>query len=106
VAENQGRGVPESVLEEKKEEIFANAAKSAKESVKFRFISAQIAENEKIDVSNDQIAQHLAFLAQREGITLEKMIERVRKNNAFGAIRGQLMRQAVLDFLLKEAKFE
>jgi trigger factor len=106
VAENQQRGVPAEVLEEKKDEIFTNAGKSAKESVKFRFIAAQIAENEKIEVGNEQIAQHLAFLAQREGITLEKMIERVRKHNAFGAIRGQLMRQAVLDFLLKEAKFE
>jgi trigger factor len=106
VAENQGRGVPAAVLEEKKDEIFSNAAKSAKESVKFRFISAQIAENEKIDVTNEQMAQHIAFLAQREGLTMDKMVERVRKNNAFGAIRGQLMRQAVLDFLLKEAKFE
>jgi trigger factor len=106
VAENQGRGVPASVLEEKKDEIFTNAAKAAKESVKFRFISAQIAENEKIDVTNEQMAQHIAFLAQREGLTMEKMIDRIRKNNAFGALRGQLLRQAVLDFLLKEAKFE
>ena len=106
VAENQARGVPANVLEEKKDEIFSNAAKSATESVKFKFIAAQIAENEKIDVTNEQIAQHLAFLAQREGITLEKMVDRVRKNNAFGVIRQQLLRQAVLDFLLKEAKFE
>jgi trigger factor len=106
VAENQARGVPATVLEEKKDEIFSNAAKAARESVKFKFISAQIAENEKIDVTNEQIAQHLAFLAQREGITLEKMIDRIRKNNAFGVIRQQLIRQAVLDFLLKEAKSE
>ena len=106
VAENQARGVPAHVLEEKKDEIFSNAAKAARESVKFKFIAAQIAENEKIDVTNEQIAQHLAFLAQREGITLEKMVDRVRKNNAFAAIRQQLLRQAVLDFLLKEAKFE
>jgi len=106
VAENQARGIPGHVLEEKKDEIFTNAAKSARESVKFKFISAQIAENEKIEVTNEQVAQHLAFLAQREGITLEKMVEKVRKNNAFGAIRQQLLRQAVLDFLLKEAKFE
>jgi len=106
VAENQNRGIAANVLEEKKDEIFDNAAKSAKESVKFKFIAAQIAENEKIEVSNEQVAQHLAFLAQREGITLEKMIDKVRKNNAFGPIRQQLMRQAVLEFLLKEAKFE
>ena len=106
VAENQARGVPANVLEEKKDEIFSNAARAARDSVKFKFISAQIAENEKIEVTNEQVAQHLAFLAQREGITLEKMIDRVRKNNAFGVIRQQLLRQAVLDFLLKEAKSE
>jgi trigger factor len=106
VAENQARGISASVLEEKKDEIFNNAARSAKDLVKFKFIAGQIAENEKIEVTNEQIAQHLAFLAQREGVTLEKMVDRVRKNNAFGAIRQQILRQAVLDFLLKEAKFE
>jgi len=106
VAENQSRGVPANVLEEKKDEIFNNAAKAAKESVKFKFIAAQIAENEKIDVTQEQLAQHIAFLAQREGLTMDKMVDRVRKNNAFGLIRQQLLRQSVLDFLLKEAKFE
>ena len=106
VSENQARGVPVNLLEEKKDEIFTNAAKAAKESVKFKFIAAQIAEAEKLEVTNEQVAQHLAFLAQREGITLEKMVDRVRKNNAFGVIRQQLLRQMVLDFLLKEAKTE
>jgi trigger factor len=106
VAENQARGVPANVLEEKKDEIFKNAAKSARELVKFKFIAAQIAEKEKIEVTNEQIAQHLALLAQRENTTLEKIADRVRKNNAGGAIRGRLLNQAVLDFLLKESKFE
>jgi FKBP-type peptidyl-prolyl cis-trans isomerase (trigger factor) len=74
--------------------------------VKFKFISAQIAEAEKLEVTNEQLGQHIAFLAQREGITMEKMVDRIRKNNAFGVIRQQLLRQVVLDFLLKEAKSE
>jgi trigger factor len=94
VSENQSRGVSTELLEEKKDEIFS------------KFIAAQIADAEKLDVTNEQVAQHLAFLAQREGITMEKMIDRVRKNNAFPTIRQQLLRQAVLDFLLKEAKTE
>ena len=106
VSENQSRGVPANILEDKKDEIFSNATKAAKESVKFKFIAAQIAENEKLDVTNEQVAQHVAFLAQREGITMDKMVERIRKNNAFGIIRQQLLRQSVLDFLLKEAKSE
>jgi trigger factor len=106
VAENQARGIEANVLEEKKDEIFSNASKSAKELVKFKFIAARIAEEEKIEATNDQVARHLDFMARRENITLEKMVERVRKNNAFGAVRQQVLRQAVLDFLLKEAKFE
>jgi trigger factor len=106
VSENQARGVPADLLEEKKEEIFNNAARAAKESVKFKFIAAQIAEAEKIEVSNEQLGQHLALLAQREGITMDKLVDRVRKNNAFGLIRQQLLRQSVVDFLLKEAKAE
>jgi trigger factor len=106
VSENQSRGVPANLLEEKKEEIFNNAARTAKESVKFKFIAAQIAENEKIDVTNEQMGQHIAFLAQREGLTMDKMVDRIRKNNAFGVIRQQLIRASVLDFLLKEAKTE
>jgi trigger factor len=106
VAENQQRGVSPNLLEEKKDEIFSNAAKTAKDSVKFKFIATRIAEAEKIDVSNEQLGQHIAFLAQRENMPMEKMVDRIRKNNAFGIIRAQLLRHAVLDFLLKEAKTE
>ena len=106
VSENQSRGVSTDLLEEKKDEIFTNAAKAAKDSVKFKFIAAQIADAEKLEVTNEQVAQHIGFLAQRENITMEKMVDRIRKNNAFGVIRQQLLRQQVLDFLLKEAKSE
>jgi trigger factor len=106
VAENQARGITASVLEEKKDEIFNNAAKSAKELVKFKFVAARIAEQEKIEVTNEQLAQHVGALAQREGLPIEKMADKIRKNNAFGQVRQQILRQLVLDFLLKEAKFE
>jgi trigger factor len=106
VAENQARGVPANLLEEKKDEIFSNAAKTAHDMVKFKFIASQIAEVEKIEVTNEQLAQHIALLAQREKMTMYKMVERIRKNNAFGSIRNQIQNQLVLDFLLKEAKYE
>ena len=106
VAENQARGIAANVLEEKKDEIYSNAARSAKEQVKFKFVANRIAEQEKIEVTREQLAQQIGALAQREGIPIEKMADKIRKNNAFGVISGQIMRQLVLDFILKEAKFE
>jgi trigger factor len=106
VAENQARGIAANVLEEKKDEIFHNAAKSAKELVRFKFVANRIAEQEKIEVTNEQLAQQIGALAQREGVPIEKMADKIRKNDAFGTIRQQILRQLVLDFVLKEAKFE
>ena len=106
VAENQARGIAANVLEEKKDEIYANAEKSAKELVKFKFVANRIAEQENIDVTREQLAQQVGLLAQREGIPIEKMADKIQKNNALGHLRQQILRQAVLDFVLKEAKFE
>ncbi len=106
VAENQARGIAANVLEEKKDEIFANASKSAKELVKFKFVANRIAEQEKIEVTREQLAQQVGLLAQREGIPIEKMADKIQKNNALGGLQQQILRQAVLDFVLKEAKFE
>jgi trigger factor len=106
VAENQARGIAANVLEDKKDEIFHNAAKSAKELVRFKFVANRIAEQEKLEVTNEQLAQQIGALAQREGMPIEKMADKIRKNNAFGTIRQQILRQLVLDFVLKEAKFE
>jgi trigger factor len=106
VSENQSRGIAANVLEEKKDEIYSNAAKSAKELVKFKFVANRIAEQEKLEVTREQLAQHVGMMAQREGIPIEKMADKIRKNNAFGPISQQILRQLVLDFVLKEAKFE
>jgi trigger factor len=106
VAENQSRGIAANVLEEKKDEIFANASRSAKELVKFKFVANRIAEQEKIEVTREQLAQQVGQLAQREGIPIEKMADKIQKNNAFGTLTQQILRQLVLDFVLKEAKFE
>jgi trigger factor len=106
VSENQSRGIAANVLEDKKDEIYSNAAKSAKELVKFKFVANRIAEQEKIEVTREQLAQHVGLMAQREGIPIEKMADKIRKNDAFGPITQQILRQRVLDFVLKEAKFE
>jgi trigger factor len=106
VAENQSRGIAASILEEKKDEIYSNAEKSAKELVKFKFVANRIAEQEKLEVTREQLAQQVGMLAQREGIPIEKMADRLRKHNEFGVVSQQILSQLVLDFVLKEAKFE
>ena len=106
VAENQQRGIPAELLEEKKEEIFANAQKSAREQVKIGFIAAKIAEKEKLEVDQQEFGQRLAMLAAQQQMPIEKFVKMARENGALGQVRERMLLQKVLDFLLQNAKVE
>ncbi|HEY8966928.1 MAG TPA: trigger factor [Candidatus Methylacidiphilales bacterium] len=103
VSENQGRGIPAEVLEEKKQEIFENAAKGAKETVKLQFILHKIAEQEKISVTQDQIANYVTFLAYQSGKPVEKFAKELSEKGGFAEIQRRLLSQNVIDFLLGQA---
>jgi len=104
VSENQARGVPREMLEEKKAEIYENAEKSARDQVKLNMLARKIAEEEKIDVSNEELGQQVHMMAMQQQTPVDKFIKQIQENNAMGAIRERVLLQKVLDFLLKEAK--
>lgn len=106
VSENQARGIPVSMLEEKKAEIYANATKTAQEKVKLTFIARKIADVEKIAVTQDELLGRLQFLASQQQMPLEKLIKTVSENGAIANIEDRLLLGKVLDFLLQNAKVE
>ncbi len=103
VSENENRGIPAEVLEENKAQIFENASKGAKETVKLQFILRKIAEEEKISVTQDQIAQYVTFLAYQSGKPVEKFAKELSERGGFGEIERRLLSQNVIDFLLGQA---
>jgi trigger factor len=106
VAENQARGVPTEMLEEKKDEIYGNANKSARELVKLSFILGKVADAEKIDVSQEDISNFIMNLAYRQQTTVDKIVESIKKNGSIGQIRGRILNQKSLDFILQQAKVQ
>jgi trigger factor len=106
VAENQARGVPSGLLEEKKTEIFANAASSAKQSVKLKLIAGKIAEQEKITVDQQELLGRLQELAQQQDMAIDKLIREMSKNGSIEEVQERLLMQKVIDFLLQAAKVE
>jgi trigger factor len=104
VSENQARGVPVELLEEKKQEIYDNAAHSAKDMVKLNFILTKIAEAEQIKVTNEEVAQQVHLMAMQRQQPVEKLIKVLQKNNAFPQIERRILSQKVMDFLLQAAK--
>ena len=106
VSENQNRGVPAEVLEEKKQEIFDNAARSAKEMVKLNFILRRIAEEEKIAVTNDDLSRYVTYMAMQQQQPVEKLAKQLSESGGLAQVERRLLAQKVMDFILEQAKVE
>jgi trigger factor len=106
VNENQQRGVPKEVIEQKKDEIYQNASVSARERVKGAFILNRIAAEEKLSVSDREMTQRVLLLAQQNNTTPEKMVKAIQERNAAGEIRQDILMGKVLEFLEINATIE
>jgi trigger factor len=104
VSENQSRGIAQNVMEEKKQEIYENATKTAKERVKLSFIVQNIAEKESIKIEEQDMIAEIGRMAQAYRMPMEKVAKRVSDPQVYYSVRRQILTRKVLDFLRKEAK--
>lgn len=106
VRENQERGVSKEIIDQQKDEIYNVANSSAKDRVKANFILVQIAENEKIKVTDEELTQRILYLAHQNQIRPEKLVKQLRERNGIAALHEQILVAKVLDFLQENAQVE
>lgn len=106
VRENSMRGATKEQLEQKKDEIFGFAAKSAKERLRTSFILEAIAHAEQIKVEEPEVEQRIAELAQRSRITPARLKAQLTEKGGLGEIEEQILVGKTLDFLVDSAKVE
>ncbi|MFA5263255.1 MAG: trigger factor [Opitutaceae bacterium] len=104
VTENMRRGVPQEQLEKDKQEIFENARKAAAQRVKSQFIIAQIAEKEKIAVSESDFDAFLYRESMRTGGNPEKILKDLAKDRELlRSVQRTIIFDKAVDFLISKA---
>lgn len=103
VQRNQQAGISEAILEEKKSEIVASANTGARERVKLSFILSRIAEQEKIEVTNDDLNTEINTLSHMYRTPVQKLLQQLQENNAFTEVEDRILQRKTLEFLLKSA---
>ncbi len=106
VRENSLRGATKEQLEERKNEIFGFAAKSAKDRLKTSFILDAIAAAEKIKVEPSEVEERVQQLAERARTTPARLRARLAEKGGLDEIEEQLVVGKTLDFLVDNAKVE
>ena len=99
VQRNRARGIPDEMLKEKEKELIETAASVAHHRLKTNFILERIAEQEKIEVTPEDVDLRIRQEAQRHNITADKMRKELEEHDGLNALAEQILLGKTLDFL-------
>ncbi|MBL9190349.1 MAG: trigger factor [Opitutaceae bacterium] len=104
IEEQMRRGVPEEQFEKDKKELFSGAKQAATNRVKLQLILAKIAEQEKIEISNDDLNQAIYNEAMRSGQKPDKLARGLAENREqLRAMQQSIIFDKAVDFLVSKA---
>ena len=99
VQRNRARGVPDEMLKEKEKELIETAAGVAHHRLKTNFILERIAEQEKVEVTREDVDLRIRQEAQRYNISTDKMRKELEEHDGLNALAEQILLGKTLDFL-------
>jgi len=101
------RGIQQGLSNEEiaahQEEIFNRASARAESNLKSNFILQEIARAEKLEVSDQELLNHLAQVAVSRKEQPKKMIKQLAKEGRVEGIRRSMLIGKAIDFLLEHA---
>jgi len=96
-------GMSEQEIESQQDEIFASAGQQAVANLRTNFLLQEIARAENITVSDAELVNHLAQLAQSRKVAPKKLIKDMQKAGRLPSIRSSIAIGKAIDFLVKHA---
>jgi len=97
-------GVPQEQLEEQKEKLFEEADRLARENIKMRLALLEIAKQEKIEISKEDIWAKVVQMAYMRQVTPDKIVSEFQKDQGVvDEMKREVLVVKTLDFLCDKA---
>ncbi len=103
VRQNTQRGIARELIEQQKDEIYAAAAGNARERVKLAFLVGRIAEQEKIQATQEDVLRRAQQLAVMYQMPFDQFLKDLQKRNGVNELYEQVLHEKVLELLEKSA---
>ena len=98
------RGVPMDEIEKVAEEITKSSAEQSERDMRVSFVLGRIADEEKIEVTDNEVEAHIAELARMRGQRPAQLHEALAREDQMDTLRSQMTDDKVIDLLIREAK--
>jgi trigger factor len=99
-------GMTEEEIAAQQGEIIATAGDQARTNLKTNFILQEIARTEGIVVSDQELVNHLAMIAQQRKQAPKKFIKDLQRGGRIPGIRNSMLVGKAIDFVLEHATVE
>jgi trigger factor len=86
------------------EEVIHEAEPEAEQAIRREAVLSAVIAAEHIEPSDEEILEALRPSAERDGISAEDLLERLRKSDRLGRLREELAARQAIDLLVREAK--
>jgi trigger factor len=96
-------GMSEEEISSQQAEIFASAGQQAITNLRTNFVLQEIARAEGITVSDVEMVNHLARVAQSRKIAPKKLIKDMQKAGRLPSVRSSILIGKAIDFLVQQA---
>ena len=106
VHRNRQRGVTDDLLKTKEKELIEGAGSLAAHRLKTNFILHRIAEQEKIQVTREEIDNSIREQAAQFNVSVEKMRKEFEENDRVNGLADQILLGKTLDFLKQNVSVE
>lgn len=93
----EGRGITQADLEKE-------ISDDVRRSVKARFILDQLAEQEKLEVEQEEIGQYLTQMAYQQGVSPDALARQLTSSGQLGAVVGDVLRSKAARMLAERAQ--
>jgi trigger factor len=91
-------------IEEQKDHIFSSSQSTAFVRVKLDFILEKIAQAENIQVTQQQVAEYVTYLAYQRQVPAEQLVKEMQKSGELSAVYRRLLLERTLDFVVDQAQ--
>jgi trigger factor len=106
VMEMRNNGISEDEIRGRTRLLQQDVIRSTELALKEHFVLQKIAEVEKIDVSDDDLADEIDALAEQNNESARRVRARLEKDDLMDALAAEIIERRSLDLILESAEYE
>ena len=103
VRSRRAAGENEEDIDQAKDQITAEANAAATDNLRWFFAHKRISEDEKLDVSRDELLRVITVQAQQMNKEPQAHIKELQENNQIGYIQNRILEEKVIDLMADHA---